>query len=60
MTKCNIPILFTISDKTNLKAQSAGAVDNANYTSAKGSKTNNECFGYDTKPSDSEAPVLEL
>ena len=40
-------------------AQSAGAIEYTDYSSAKGwDPTSNECPGYDTKQSDSEVPVM--
>ena len=38
-------------------AQSTGAVQYTNYTSAEGLDSPNECPGYDTKQSDGEVPV---
>ena len=45
---------------THSTAQSPGAVEYANYLSAEGEDSANECPGYDTKLSDGKAPVLEL
>ena len=44
-----------------IKAQSAGVVEYTDFFSAEGKDFPNECPDYDTKQSDSEAPVnLEL
>ena len=39
-------------------AQSAGAVEYTDWTSAKGWDTHNECPVYDTKQSDGEVPLM--
>ena len=41
-------------------AQSAGAVENDDCILAESKNPLNKCPRYDTKPSDGEAPVLEL
>ena len=43
-----------------LLAQSAGSVEDTNCMSAEGLDSPNECPGYDIKPSDCDAPILEL
>ena len=44
-----------------MSAQLAGAVEYADCISAEGQDPHsNEYHGYDTKPSDGEAPVLEI
>ena len=47
---------FTISCQTHL----TGAEEYAEHISTKGLDPVNYCPGYDTKPSDDEAPVLKL
>ena len=56
-----VPFANTLTINTKYLAQSAGAVEYTDCTSAEGYDTPNECPGYDTKQSDGEVPaVLEL
>ena len=49
-----------LTKKNDYPAQSAGAVEYTDCISAKVKNSRNVCLAYDIKPSDGDAPVLEL